>query len=514
MMIRPPCSNSPGCWLTPAFILLSTIALHSSFADPAPPPPSTELHLLTRTRTETAPHSARFEVVEKPVGIDPKQTALIICDLWDKHTCDGATQRVAAMAPRVDALAKALRARGALIVHAPSDTMAFYKDSPQRKRAIDAPLARTPIQFHWNSCDLSVEPPLPIDDSDGGCDTNTWAGGKYPWTREHPAVEVFSEDAVSDQGREIFNLFVQHGIRHVLFCGVHTNMCVLGRSFGIRAMHKLGLKPMLVRDLTDTMYNPRSFPYVPHDRGTDLVIEHVEKFWCPTLLSSDILGDPKPFTIVFAIGEQEYHAHENLSAFAKDELEKLPGVKIIIVNTDSTTDMPGLEVLKQADLLVMFMRRRTLPDDQLNAFKTYFDSGRPVIGLRTACHSFQNWLEFDSIVFGSHYGNHYPGKKSNMTIRACHNADDSPLLRGIAKTWQTPTTLYKMLPLNEGCTPLLNGIWQGNPAEPVAWTTKYHGGRVFFTALGATEDFNNKNFRRLLLNGFLWAMDKPIPRGK
>jgi len=489
-------------------ILLTLIAFSAARGEPAP---STSLHLLARTRIEVAPHSGRFEVVEKTEELDPKQTALIICDLWDKHTCDGATERVGLMAPRVDALAKSLRAKGGLIVHAPSDTMKFYKDTPQRKRAIDAPLAQTPIQFHWNSCDLTSEPPLPIDDSDGGCDTNTWAGGPYPWTREHPAVEVFPEDAVSDQGREIYNLFVQHGIRNVLFCGVHTNMCVLGRSFGIRAMHKLGLNPILVRDLTDTMYNPRSFPYVPHARGTDLVIEHVEEYWCPTIRSSDILGDPKPFTIVIATGEQEYHAYENLQAFSKDELEKIPGVKVVFINTTSTTDMPGLEVLKDADLLVMFMRRRSLPDEQLNAFKAYFDAGKPVVGIRTACHSFQTWLEFDGIVFGSHYNNHYPGKQGAMTLKTASSAMGDPLLRGVAKSWQTPTSLYKLFPLSETCTPIVNGTIDGHPSEPVAWTTKYHGGRIFFSAIGATEDFQNPNFRRLLLNGMLWAMDKPIP---
>jgi type 1 glutamine amidotransferase/nicotinamidase-related amidase len=492
-----------------AMLCILAATRQTAIADTAPA--TADLHLLARHRVETAPHSDRFDVIEQQVDIDAGHTALVICDLWNVHTCDGATQRVAAMAPRIDALAKALRAKGALIVHAPSDTMAFYKDTPQRKRAMEAPMAGTPVQFQWNACDPSVEPPLPIDDSDGGCDTNTWAGGKYPWTREHPAVEVFAQDAVSDQGREIYNLFVQHDIRHVLYCGVHANMCVLGRSFGIREMHKLGLDPILVRDLTDTMYNPRSFPYVPHDRGTDLVVEHIETFWCPSILSSDILGDPRPLTIVFAIGEQEYHAKDSLTGFAGNELAKIPGVKCIILNTDSTTDFPGLEKLKQADLLVMFMRRRTLPDEQLNTFKAWFDSGKPVIGLRTACHAFQNWPEFDGIVFGSHYDNHYSGEAAVSTIRATNNATDSPLLRGVAKTWQTPTTLYKMLPLNEGCTPLLNGIWQDKPAEPVAWTTQYHGGRVFFTSLGSVDDFASQNFRRLLLNGVLWALDKPVP---
>ena len=70
--------------------------------------------------------------------------------------------------------------------------------------------------------------------------------------------------------------------------GVHTNMCVLGRSFGIRQMTKLGMNVVLVRDLTDAMYDPRDAPHVSHERGTELVIEHIERYWCPSIVSSDL----------------------------------------------------------------------------------------------------------------------------------------------------------------------------------------------------------------------------------
>ncbi|HWE01970.1 MAG TPA: ThuA domain-containing protein [Tepidisphaeraceae bacterium] len=488
-----------------AFAIVSILTMAGAFADA----PGDSLHLLARTRVEIAPKSGKFEVVEKGVDIDPKRTALIICDLWDKHWCDGATARVGVMAPRIDATAKALRARGSLIVHAPSDTMAFYQDTPQRRRAQEAPPAQTPIAFHWNACDPSVEPPLPIDDTDGGCDTTNKM--YIAWKREHPAVEVAPQDAVSDQGREIYNLFVQHGIRNVLFCGVHANMCVLGRSFGIRAMHMLGLNPILLRDLTDAMYDPHSFPYVPHERGADLVVEHIEKFWCPSVLSGDILGDPKKLNIAVAIAEDEYHANETLPAFIKDEFERDSRFNFVILQSDSKTDFPGLETLKTADLLVMFMRRRSLPEDQLKAFRFYFDTGKPLIGIRTACHAFQNWPDFDGAVFGGHYNMHYPAR-GTMTVRALHSAAGNPLLRGVAPSWTTSSSLYKMLPLNEGCAPVLDGTWEDKPAEPVAWTTKQHGGRVFFTSLGSPDDFRNADFRRLLKNAVLWASDHAIEK--
>ena len=69
---------------------------------------------------------------------------------------------------------------------------------------------------------------------------------------------------------------------------VHTNICILNRSFAIRQMTKLGFNVVLVRDLTDSMYDPRTRPFVSHARGTELVIEHIENMWCPTILSEDL----------------------------------------------------------------------------------------------------------------------------------------------------------------------------------------------------------------------------------
>ena len=73
--------------------------------------------------------------------------------------------------------------------------------------------------------------------------------------------------------------------------GVHTNMCVLNRSFAIKQMVRWGVNIALVRDLTDTMYNPAMPPYVSHDEGTQLVIGYIEKFWCPSVSSDDLLHD-------------------------------------------------------------------------------------------------------------------------------------------------------------------------------------------------------------------------------
>jgi len=96
-------------------------------------------------------------------------------------------------------------------------------------------------------------------------------------------------DAISDNGTEVYNLLQQLGIKNLIIMGVHTNMCIIGRSFAIKAMTRWGVRCVLVRDLTDAMYNPRRRPFVSHERGTELVVEHIEKHWCPSILSDDLL---------------------------------------------------------------------------------------------------------------------------------------------------------------------------------------------------------------------------------
>ena len=123
---------------------------------------------------------------------------------------------------------------------------------------------------------------LPIDDSDMGCDCEVKCEIRAPWTRQIAAIEIADGDAITDDGQETWNLLAERGIDNVILCGVHLNMCVLGRPFAIRQMVDLGKNVALMRDMTDTMYNPEQPPGVSHFDGTDLVVEHVEKYWCPS----------------------------------------------------------------------------------------------------------------------------------------------------------------------------------------------------------------------------------------
>jgi nicotinamidase-related amidase len=256
------------------------------------------LRLTLRSRTKG--DGDNFTLVEDKAAWDPKRTALIICDMWDDHWCKSAAKRVGELAGPLNDVVKAARSRGVLIIHAPSSVTAFYRDAPQRRLAQTAPFAKTPVPLataeRWGTTwcwpDPKREPALPIDDSDMGCDCAVKCKVREAWTRQIATIEIAESDAITDNGQETWNLLTARGIDNVILCGVHLNMCVLGRPFGIRQLVHLGKHVALMRDLTDTMYNPEKAPRVSHFAGTDLVVEHVEKYWCPSFTSAEITGKP------------------------------------------------------------------------------------------------------------------------------------------------------------------------------------------------------------------------------
>ncbi len=243
--------------------------------------PGAVLKLNLRTRVEAFKGIGDWQEVHFEKTLPVARTAILICDMWDKHWCTGASRRVDALAARMAPVIDAARARGILIIHAPSEVMDFYKDAPQRQRVVALAKVEPPQPLPL------TDPPLPIDDSDGGCDTPD----KFykAWTRQNAALHMAPEDAISDNGAEIYSFLRARGIENLLVMGVHTNMCVLNRTFAIKQMTKWGVRCALVRDLTDSMYNPKDRPFVTHDRGTELVIEHIEKYWAPTVLSSELI---------------------------------------------------------------------------------------------------------------------------------------------------------------------------------------------------------------------------------
>jgi nicotinamidase-related amidase len=217
--------------------------------------------------------------------------------MWDAHHCVSAARRVTEMAPHLNGVVARLREQGALIVHAPGGCVAFYRGTPARARAQEAPRWPAPVGIDWNERNPEREPRLPPALADPGpcsCDSAApccTAGPPYPWARQIATIDVAPEDAVSDDGQEVFNLLEQRGIADVVVMGVHTNICVLGRPYGIRQLVYFGKRPRLCRDLTDSFHrDPRG-----HVWGTERVVAHIERYWCPTVTSDQLVGGA-PFT--------------------------------------------------------------------------------------------------------------------------------------------------------------------------------------------------------------------------
>jgi putative membrane-bound dehydrogenase-like protein len=512
-----------------------SLALAGSGPRQASDQPRDPLILHARVR-QPAPAQAgqagdRFLVAEKVLRWEPAQTAIIICDMWNQHWCQGATRRVAELAPAMNRAIIAARDRGVLIIHAPSSCMDSYKDHPARKRAQTAPRAANlpdHIDQWCNKIPAEEKAIYPIDQSDGGCDDGPQCPQGSPWKSQIAALEIHNHDAISDSGTEIWNLLESRGITSVLLMGVHTNMCVLGRPFGLRQMASHGKNVALVRDLTDTMYNSRQWPYVSHFEGTNRIIEHIEKYVGPTITSTDLTGQPefhfqpdhRP-RAVFLIGEDEYQTERTLPAFAVTELEPL-GIRctFAIADPKSPHDFPGAHALADADLLVLSVRRRAPTTEQMALIRKYVDAGKPMVGIRTACHAFDargkappghvEWKSFDPDVLGGHYTNHHPNDR-HPVISSGPTDKPHPILRGIDTPFTSEGSLYKVSPLAPTAHALLWGTIPGQPPEPVAWVNTNRSSRLFYTSLGHPADFQNPSFRRLLKSAVLWALDRQKP---
>ena len=244
------------------------------------------LDLNLRSRAEAFKGSGQWSAVGFKYELPTERAALIICDMWDKHWCQGANVRVGGLVKKAVPVIDRLRNRGVLVIHAPSDTMEYYSKAPQRLAILQIPRVKLPSEI------ALIDPALPVDSSDGGCDTPGDREHKA-WSREHPGIPIRNNDLISDKGDEVYSALHSRGITHLLVMGVHTNMCILNRSFAIRRMTRLGIRCILIRDLTDSMYDPQDPPRVSHERGTELVIEHIERYWCPTVLSTDLLRSAK-----------------------------------------------------------------------------------------------------------------------------------------------------------------------------------------------------------------------------
>jgi type 1 glutamine amidotransferase len=266
-------------------------------------------------------------------------------------------------------------------------------------------------------------------------------------------------------------------------------------------------------------------------------------------------GPGKGKRIVLVSGDEEYRSEQALPELAAILAERhgFDGTVLFsidpadgTVRPDLTSNIPGLEALDSANLLVLFTRFRDLPDAQMKHIVDYVESGRPIVAIRTATHAFdlkssrtyQQWSwnskqwdgGFGRQVLGETWINHH-GKHKVQSTRAliASGQDGHPILRGIrtGEIW-APTDVYQVrLPAADGVQPLLLGqVLEGmkpedppvagavnDPMMPVAWTKTYKGGRIFTTTMGSAEDLLSEGFRRLLVNACYWAagLEQRIP---
>jgi type 1 glutamine amidotransferase len=257
--------------------------------------------------------------------------------------------------------------------------------------------------------------------------------------------------------------------------------------------------------------------------------------------------------VVLVSGDEEYRSEETLVQLAKILAEHHGfDCKVLFaidkndgtINPNQTDNIPGLEALRDADLMILFTRFRNLPDEQMRHVVEYVEAGKPIIGLRTATHAFNpapeskyadyGWTSkkwdggFGRQVLGETWINHH-GKHGRESTRgiAAPGQQSHPILRGIqdGDIWG-PTDVYGVrLPLPGDSLPLVLGQVlvgmkpndaplegeKNNPMMPIAWTKTYESasgkkGRVFTTTMGASQDFASEGLRRLLVNATYWAL--------
>jgi hypothetical protein len=231
----------------------------------------------------------------------------------------------------------------------------------------------------------------------------------------------------------------------------------------------------------------------------------------------------------------EHHGFHCTVLFSlNDKGEVDPTKKIRWEDKTVTHDVPGLEHLAKADLVVLFSRLISLPDEQLKHVYTYLDSGKPIIGIRTANHGFLGFdykkggksIDFGEDVLGGSFREHHGRWQADSTRGVVVEKNkDHPVLKGVADIWG-PTDVYRTFKVGGGlpasCTPLVDGQPllgrkpddAPNPeliALPVAWVNTWTGNagkaaRVFHTTMGSAEDYRSAGLRRLTVNAAYWCL--------
>jgi len=238
-------------------------------------------------------------------------------------------------------------------------------------------------------------------------------------------------------------------------------------------------------------------------------------FWLMTFvefcMAATLAQAKPPLKVCILSGCDTYHSEKSLPPFQKF-LEENYNVRSTRVVRKAENDLPGLEQLDDCDVALVFIKRMQLQGEQLERFKKYATSGRPIVAVRTASHAVQTWLEFDHEVLGGNYHSHYDrGITTNIDV--VPGAEKHPILAGVSLT-KVNDPLYKNGGHAEDIHVLLSGTIPNQPAEPLAWTRDYKNGRIFYTSLGAEETFEQPDFRRMLANALFWTVRRDVEMKK
>jgi hypothetical protein len=207
--------------------------------------------------------------------VDPRRVGVIAVDVWNFHWCKTATMRVDAFIPRLNRALDAARELGMTVMLCPSDVVDNYVGFPQREAVLALPPVTVP---------KVVDVQCPAAPDAGGCACGRErCAVNYGWDGMHPGLRIGAADFMPDTQAEVYALCQQLGLTHLIYVGFHTQVCLLGKPMGLKAMKSAGLKCVLARDMTDAHpgYDPaRSFT---PDLNTAQVVEHFEKFLAPTI---------------------------------------------------------------------------------------------------------------------------------------------------------------------------------------------------------------------------------------
>lgn len=214
--------------------------------------------------------------------VDPKRVGVIAVDVWNYHWCKTATMRVDAIVPRMNKALDAARSLGMTVMLCPSDVVDNYVGYPQREAVFALPKVPVPLVVNV-TC-----PPVP---DAGGCACGRErCAVNYGWDGMHPALRIGETDLMPDTQAEVYAICQEKHLTHLIYVGFHTQVCLLGKPMGLKAMKSAGLRCVLARDMTDAHpgYDPaRNFT---PDLNTAQVVEHFEKHLAPTISFQDELA--------------------------------------------------------------------------------------------------------------------------------------------------------------------------------------------------------------------------------